>query len=281
MFLHLSKCAGTSMLDTLAYRGFADFTLKLPRGLATASACGAAVSPKCCWWRERLHNMSLRGQQVKILQQEPANEVDWIDLDVAGRVARSTDPGFDAATDACPDDLAYLTVLRAPLARVKSHMCEIGAHCGMWLDPDVRRRGHVTTQLRDNYYVRALGGADAWRAAEGALERRHLLAAARTLAGFDVVMTVETLASDAPAQMGRVGLPGFQWRRGFARSRADNLQRATEAPWLRTAGVASCEVPPTATQLRRLVAASAWDAVLYEFARVLAARRTKAAGQSG
>jgi hypothetical protein len=34
-------------------------------------------------------------------------------------------------------------------------------------------------------------------------------------------------------------------------------------------------VPPTAFELSRLVAACTWDAILYEFARTLAARRSK------
>ena len=106
--------------------------------------------------------------------------------------------------------------------------------------------------------------------------RRHLQAAARTLARFDVVMTLATLAADAPVQMARVGLPGFRWSHARERSREDNLDRAQEDLALQTAGRPSCDVPPSADQLRRIVAACAWDAVLYEFARVLAARRTEA-----
>eukprot|EP00966_Prymnesium_polylepis_P174931 4047997-Prymnesium_polylepis.1 len=74
--------------------------------------------------------------------------------------------------------------------------------------------------------------------------------------------------------MGRVGLPNFRWAHGFSRSRRENLERASKYSWMRSDGGAACEAPPTAPQLARLVAASAWDAVLYEFARVLAARRT-------
>ena len=111
---------------------------------------------------------------------------------------------------------------------------------------------------------------------EGGLRRRHLLSAARTLARFDVVMTVSGISRDAQAQMGRVGLPGFRWPHASERSRADNLRRADATPSLRTAGRASCEVPPTAAQLARLIGACTWDAVLYELASVLAARRTAA-----
>ena len=217
--------------------------------------------------------MSASDTLVKILQQEPGNKVQWLG---ANGVARAIDPGF-VARDFCPRDLAYLTVLRSPVARVKSHMCEVGANFATWQQDTAvgRHASHVTTQIRDNYYVRALGGAAAWDSPEGGLGARHLLEAARTLARFDVVMTVDTLRRDAPAQMGRVGLPGFRWRRSFARSRADNLQRAAREPWLRTWGVASCEVPPSDAQRSRLVAAIAWDSVLYEFARLLAARRTE------
>ena len=189
---------------------------------------------------------------------------------------QAVDPGFDAATDLCGDDLGYVTVLRQPMPRVHSHMCEIGVGFRAWLHPKKGATGGVKRQLRDNYYVRALGGAEAWDAPEGALAQRHLLAAARALARFDVVMTVETLQRDARAQMGRVGLPDFAPRHVYARSRTDNLHRASREPWLRAkgaTGTAACEVPPTAPELSRLVAASTWDAILYQFARTLAARR--------
>ena len=89
-------------------------------------------------------------------------------------------------------------------------------------------------------------------------------------------MTVPSLARDAPVQMARVGLPGFHWQHAFSRSRADNLQRAAAGVGLRTLGRPSCDVPPTPAQLSRLVDATAWDAILYQFAQVLAARRTQA-----
>ena len=87
-------------------------------------------------------------------------------------------------------------------------------------------------------------------------------------------MTVGTLADDAPVQMARVGLPGFRWTHSFSRSRKENLERAAHERSLRTSGSASCQAPPTAAQLGRLVAACKWDAVLFELAQVLAARRT-------
>ena len=134
----------------------------------------------------------------------------------------------------------------------------------------------MKTQLRDNYYVRALGGQEAWAAPEGGVRRRHLLSAARTLARFDVVMTVASLGRDAPVQMARVGLPGFRWPHAYDRSRADNLQRAAALPSASRnlapgTRLALCDVPPTAAQRDDLVAACAYDAVLYECARVLAA----------
>eukprot|EP00747_Dinoflagellata_sp_TGD_P170884 gnl/TRDRNA2_/TRDRNA2_203615_c0_seq1.p1 gnl/TRDRNA2_/TRDRNA2_203615_c0~~gnl/TRDRNA2_/TRDRNA2_203615_c0_seq1.p1 ORF type:complete len:428 (+),score=43.24 gnl/TRDRNA2_/TRDRNA2_203615_c0_seq1:23-1306(+) len=271
MFLHLSKCAGTSLLNKLGHMGYTSFSLKLPP-LPAASACGPGISAKCCFWRERLRSWT-SDQSAKILQQEPANDQKWIDKN--DHVVQAVDPGFDTATDFCPDDLAYLTVLRSPIERVHSHMCEIGANFDMWQNSDTQKRGHVKKQLRDNYYVRSLGGPDAWNAPEGGLQRHHLLAAARALAKFDVVMTVATITSDAAAQMGRVGLPDFQWPHSFSRSRDENLQRAERQASLRTSGVASCELPPTPEQVDRLVAACAWDAVLYEFASLLAARRTE------
>ena len=190
----------------------------------------------------------------------------------------AVDPGFDGARDFCAQDFAYLTVLRSPVERVRSHLCEIGVSLEKWQAPERGIRGEVKRQLRDNYYVRSLGGPAAWEAPEGGVTRGHLLAAARTLARFDVVMTVATLSRDAPAQMGRVGLPGYSLKHLFARSRAENLERAKSkfGSWLRTAGKPSCEVPPTRAQLDQLDKACALDAVLYEFARVLAARRTVA-----
>lgn len=189
---------------------------------------------------------------------------------------QAVDPGFDATTDLCGDDLGYVTVLRQPMRRLHSHMCEIGVGHRMWLHPK-KVAGAVKRQLRDNYYVRSLGGTDAWNAPEGGLGQRHLMAAARALSRFDVVMTVETLQRDARAQMGRVGLPNFTLRHVYSRSRNDNLRRASREPWLRARGakddVAACETPPTAPELSRLVAACTWDAILYEFARTLAARR--------
>lgn len=277
MFLHLSKCAGTSLVSSLAYMGYAAFTVRLPHNLATSSPCARDVSKKCCWWRERLSNMSAReGGPPKVLEQEPANDVHWIETTGSHRgVVDAVDPGFDAASDFCSEQFAYVTILRPPVERLHSHMCEIGVNNYGWQSRTVRR-GHVKTQLRDNYYVRSLGGRAAWAAPEGALNRRHLMAAARALARFDVVMTVASLERDSPVQMARVGLRGFQWPHGFSRSRSDNLQRAARESSSRTLGKPSCQVPPTPAQLSGLVAACHFDAVLYEFARVLAARRTEA-----
>ena len=55
-----------------------------------------------------------------------------------------------------------------------------------------------------------------------------------------------------------------------------DFARAAKQPWLRTSGRPSCQVPPAASQIERLVEATRLDAVLYELARVLAARRTAA-----
>ena len=79
VFLHLSKCAGTSLISQLGYMGYLSFSLRLPTELLTASKCTSGDSAKCCWWREKLHNMSMRDLAPKILQQEPANDESWID----------------------------------------------------------------------------------------------------------------------------------------------------------------------------------------------------------
>ena len=81
-------------------------------------------------------------------------------------------------------------------------------------------------------------------------------------------------ASYYPRDIVRVGLPDYRWRQARERSREDNLARARDDRELQTAGRPSCDVPPTATQLRSLVEACRWDDILYEFASVLAARRT-------
>lgn len=300
VFLHLSKCAGTSLFSSLVQHGSAAFSLRLPPGLATATPCGAEESAKCCWWRERMNNLSATGEDgIRILTQEPANDEKWLAppdaTDKSWHVKRVVDPGFEAGRDLCRSPrrggtFAYLTILRRPVPRVHSHMCEVGVGFPSWLDQQRSTRfqdtkgggahvdGRVRLQLRDNYFVRALGGDDAWEAPEGGLRVRHLHAAARALAQFDVVMTVETLQRDAPAQMGRVGFPGFRPRHVYSRSRADNLERAVKEPWLRdpVTGRAACEARPTRAELERLVQACAWDAVLYEFARLLAARRSEA-----
>ena len=300
VFLHFSKCAGTSIISSLEPMGATSFSLKLPAEVtatpsAAGSACGAQVSRKCCWWRERLQNLSRSGGGVPaVLAQEPANTERWLAAPEQGgggggggagsdkaagdfRVQTAVDPGFDGARDFCPaeDFAGYLTVLRHPVARVHSHMCEIGVGFRQWQATGDPGEWHVKKQLRDNYFVRALGGPAAWDAPEGGLRADHLLAAARTLARFDAVMTVETLRQDAAAQMSRLGRAGFRLPHAFSRSRGDNLERARKQTSLQAGGaVAACEVPPDAVQLSRLLAGVAWDAMLHEFATMLAARRT-------
>lgn len=287
VFLHLSKCGGTSFMQALTKLGLDTISFGTVSGQRsfpppTPSCSAARLSAKCCWWTEwlkRNSNNNASRRQVKVLELEPGNAHNALD---GGRLVRYADPGFDAARDGCLD-VAYAVVLRPPVERTHSHMCEAGANHSLWQRPDPRSNplaiAKVTKQLRDNYYVRSLGGDEAWAAPEGGLRARHLLAAARALARFEVVLTLDSVATDAPVQLSRLGLAGFRWPHSFGRSRAENLQRASRSATLRSdsaGGVASCEVPPTAEQLSRLVAACAWDAVLFEFARVLAARRTRA-----
>lgn len=280
VFLHFSKCAGTSLLAQLEPMGWQYYSLYLPQSVVTAArtnhdgpACSASVSAKCCWWLERARNFSANRESVKVLTLEPANDAPSVSDD--GRLG--FEPGFDAPIDHCAGLLAYLTVLRPPMGRVHSHMCERAVGFQAWQRPLSQSASSafaMRRQLRDNYYVRSLGGKSAWEAPEGGIRAEHLLTAAKTLALFDVVMTVPTLSRDAPKQMGRVGLPGFVPRHVYSRSRAENLQRAANEPKYRIAKRAACQVPPTAAELKRLVAACAWDSLLYEFARKLAERRT-------
>ena len=145
---------------------------------------------------------------MKLLTQEPANER-TLSKGPSSRVIM--DPGFDAENDFCAD-LAYATVLRRPVERVHSHMCERGAKFEIWQERKVGRDRHrlaVNKHLRDNYYVRSFSRS-AWDAEEGGINKQHLMEAARTLARYDVVMTVDTINRDSVAQMGRVGLPSYQ-----------------------------------------------------------------------
>lgn len=282
VFLHLSKCGGTSFMQALTRLGLDTISFGTVSGQRsfpppTPSCAARGMSAKCCWWRERLtRNSTASRRQVKVLELEPGNAHNTLD---GGRLARYADPGFDVARDGCLE-VAYAVVLRPPVERTHSHMCEAGANHSLWQRPDPRSNplviAKITKQLRDNYYVRSLGGDEAWDAPEGGLRAHHLLAAATALARFDVVLTLDSIATDAPVQLSRLGLEGFQWPHSFGRSRAENLQRAARSATMRSGGVPSCEVPPTAEQLSRLVAACAWDAVLFEFARVLSARRTRA-----
>lgn len=260
VFLHFSKCAGTSLLTSLQSGGWGYFSLYS----GSSANCGGSVSNKCCWWRERAQNLTASGRQIRVLTQEPANEAPTVNND--GKLP--IDPGFNAAADFCPD-FAYLTVLRPPIDRTHSHMCERQVGFRNWQQPPIAFFA-VRKELRDNYYVRSLGGVDAWAAPEGELRARHLRAAARTLASFDVVMTLATLGRDAGAQMHRVGLAGFKPPHTYARSRADNNMHSGPRP--------ACDVPPTFGELNRLVSATWWDAILYEFASVLAARRSGLSG---
>ena len=104
MLLHLSKCAGTSLLSAHAHAWYAR---DLPVAPSPSSACGIAVSAKCCWWRERLRSFSSPGPQharPKVLTQEPANELSWRDAR-SGQVRSdgSPEPEPDRSPDPDPD----------------------------------------------------------------------------------------------------------------------------------------------------------------------------------
>ena len=78
VFVHLSKCGGTSLLSSL--RPTNSFSLQLPADVTATtteegSTCGAHVSRKCCWWRGTLYNLSRSdGGVPRVLTQEPAND---------------------------------------------------------------------------------------------------------------------------------------------------------------------------------------------------------------
>ena len=163
VFVHLSKCGGTSLLSGLARQGLraAAFERQLPRTLPPNGRTCHESSQKCCWWAERLRR---NASNFKLLQTEPANAFNGQDPSTL-RLVRHAEPGFEVSRDHCAF-AAYVIVLRPPVERTHSHMCEVNANLSLWQNPNPRRSpfdvASITKQLRDNYFVRALGGAEAW-----------------------------------------------------------------------------------------------------------------------
>ena len=145
LLVHLSKTGGTSLLSALARHGFdsRSFAWEMPLALPPCATAGANCT-RGCWWAERLRSYTaavLRSggftscagfgacprskSKVRVLELEAGNarQVGVVN----GQLARHAEPGFDAARDGCLGvvGVAYATILRPPVARTHSHMCEV------------------------------------------------------------------------------------------------------------------------------------------------------------
>lgn len=107
--------------------------------------------------------------------------------------------GKGLVTEICPE-LLTVTVLRAPLARVKSHFCEPPTVAACKLRP-VNRTALATAevwQMADNYMTRVLLGRNVYYSSFGSVTRHQLTQAQENLLQFDVVLTLERLTATNP-----------------------------------------------------------------------------------
>jgi len=264
-YLHLQKCGGTSVCETLADTlgpdkvNYGEGKLSDPNCnthpavLLDKDVRGACDSEKdnCCVWRKVAEQTGYR-----MLAAESGSYYE----------------GFDQK-DFCPRAFPYATMLRAPIERAHSWICEDNTDVVKFL----RNPFDPAPAKRDNYMVRVF--ADAWGVEEGAIDETHLLKAAKALAAFDVVMTLDTAERDGK-QMAMVGLPDFKLE--FTSKHAHDLNKDINddhnVAYFRYSKTAkpNCDEAPTQEQLEQLVGLNVMDALLYEFASVLAATRSKA-----
>lgn len=111
--------------------------------------------------------------------------------------------GQDLVTEICPE-LLTMTVLRAPLARVKSNCC-----MRFVVDACKRRPLNKTAlatadiwQVADNYMTRMLLGRNVYHSTFGSVTRHQLTQAKENLLEFDVVLTLERLMALKDPQPG-------------------------------------------------------------------------------
>ena len=141
---HLAAC---SLLSALARHGFdsRSFAWEMPLALPPCAYAATTNCTRGCWWAERLRSYtaavnrsggfstSCAGggacprskSKVRVLELEAGNarQVGVVN----GQLARHAEPGFDAARDGCLGGVgvAYATILRPPVERTHSHMCEV------------------------------------------------------------------------------------------------------------------------------------------------------------
>ena len=168
-FLHLHKSGGTSFVTTATERGLYHGTdegvigrdeSELDTFPAKAlSKCSGLKDERCCLRRDTAKH---RGMTVC----EPGHNVE------SGPNACSQ--GFDPEIEMCGGDLRYITLIRDPMQRLLSHMCQhtlVPPDVDAALFPDPKAKKATRTVLTDakttkwpagpgldNYYVRALAG---------------------------------------------------------------------------------------------------------------------------
>ena len=218
-FLHLHKSGGTSFVTTAAERGLYNDNdqgiigrdeSELDTFPANAlSKCSGLKNERCCLRRDTARH---RGMTVC----EPGHNVEF--------GPNACAKGFDPEVELCGGDLRYITLIRDPMQRLLSHMCQhdlVPADVSSALSPATEMQATRTILTDadttkwpagpglDNYYVRALAGPSAWSLPAGALNETHFATAQRTLQAFDVIMRLERLPDDLQ-QMAQLS-PSLRW----------------------------------------------------------------------
>ena len=288
--LHLHKSGGTSFCASLAAVGILNRTavncntyfdwnaappaarlFAWPHGLQACDALGDPHEARCCRWQRA--GVATAG----------------IVFCESGHQAGPCRHGFDAALDMCPR-FAYVVVLREPLSRIYSHMCQHRTSTTM-SQADVQlvlialRNGTLPParglawrfgpSAYDNYNVRSLAGGDAWLAPAGSLTEAHLRRATAALERFDVVLT---LGSGVPEQLA-AQLPCIAWAQPQVAA-ALGAGSDQGAVGLAHAMDHSCPFASSsfatlfsAAQKRQLKHANRWDIALFAHSERLARRR--------
>lgn len=282
-FLHLHKAGGTSFCATLAAMGILNRTVvncntyhyfhfdaapqkALVFQTPQLEACAAAAAEshthgaRCCRWRQAA--LAANG----IVFCEPGH---WM-----GPCNR----GFDSALDTC-DNFEYATIMRPPIERIYSHMCQHGTNYSTVMralepgrtPPKRRNEWFAGTSAFDNYNVRALAGPLVWMLPAGSIDGEHLERAKKVLDRFRVVMTLDNLRKDT-VQLGMLS------HRSVSRLSTTGIVHASDY---------SCPVSSTTlangftpSERLQIEEANKWDLALYAYARKLAQKLTTLARRS-
>lgn len=193
LFVHLHKSGGTSFCATLAEAGIVDrttincntyFDMEQAPQKAHAfprphfgpcdrlAAVGDEHGARCCRWRHAGH------MTAGISFCEPGH---WMG---------PCNHGFDPKLDLACAGLQYGTIVRQPLDRIYSHMCQHHASRKDVLravrpgatQPKLPSMWRYGPSAYDNYFVRALAGGDAWLLPAGRIGAEHLARSARSSA---------------------------------------------------------------------------------------------------